>query len=504
VKEIGADIAVVGAGAAGLAAAITAAEGGASVVAFEKAPVAGGVASPENAGAMGFLAIESKLHRRQFVTLTREEALRIHMDYTHWRVDARLVKAYYDKSASTVDWLEKMGVQFTEPRPHNPSQNPTHHVIRGPEWQPTPYQPDPRDPRRRSPSGYVLGSVMTNRAKELGVRFFLETPARRLIKEDGRITGVIAQDKSGEEVRAKARAVIIATGGFSDNPEMIKKYIGFEWGRNLFSLRMPGLAGDGVRMAWEAGAAPTEMIMSLNCTLPVGFHPLRHTPAVMAFCQPNLIINLLGERFMNEEVIATNPAFAGNAVTIQKDGCAFAIFDEATKQHYEENGFYWRPEPIVGGFDNALKELRENWADFDKHVFVADSLEELASKTGINLDALQKTVAEYNIAGEKGRDELFNKNYRFLRPVKQPRFYAGRIAAAGFGSQGGIKINYKTEVLTREFEVIPGLYAAGADANSIYGDTYVFPLPGSMLGFALNSGRIASESALEYLKTLGK
>ena len=69
---------------------------------------------------------------------------------------------------------------------------------------------------------------------------------------------------------------------------------------------------------------------------------------------------------------------------------------------------------------------------------------------------------------------------------------------------GGIKINYKTEVMNKDFDVIPGLYAAGLDADSIYGDTYIFWLPGNTLGFALNSGRMAGENAAEYVKSIGK
>lgn len=139
-----------------------------------------------------------------------------------------------------------------------------------------------------------------------------------------------------------------------------------------------------------------------------------------------------------------------------------------------------------------------------KNKFVANSLEELASKTGINLDGLQKTVDEYNKACKAGRDEIFHKKPKYLRTIKQPPFYVGRYFPTGYGTRGGIKINYKTEVLTRDLEVIPGLYAAGVDANALHGDTYVMLLPGGGMGFALNSGRIAGENAVEYIKSLAK
>ena len=140
---------------------------------------------------MGFLAVESRLQRQKLVTLTLEEAFKIHMDYTHWRVDARLLRAYYEKSASTVDWLEKMGLEFDEPRPHNPTQNATHHQIKGP-------APDPNDAKRRNPAGAMLGKVLTERALQLGVEILLQTPAKQLVIEAGRIVGVIAETSSGE------------------------------------------------------------------------------------------------------------------------------------------------------------------------------------------------------------------------------------------------------------------------------------------------------------------
>ena len=106
----------------------------------------------------------------------------------------------------------------------------------------------------------------------------------------------MAEDKSGEQIQVSAKAVIIATGGFGDNPDMIKKYCGFEWGKDLSSFRIPGMAGDGIRMAWEAGAASTEINMEIIYMMPGEFDPALGE----VFRQPHLMVNLLGERFMNE------------------------------------------------------------------------------------------------------------------------------------------------------------------------------------------------------------
>ncbi len=484
-NQLEADVVVVAAGASGLAAAVAAAEKGARVLAFEKASTTGGTG---NMG-MGPFAVESRLQRIKQVKLSREDAFRIFMDYTHWRVDAALVSAYINKSASTLDWLEKMGVEFVEPASYFPGANFTWHLIK-----PTTGLPGPR-------ASATMMKALTDKARELGAKIFLQTPVKKILKEGGQITGVMAEDKNGETVQAKAKAVIIATGGFGDNIEWIKKYTGYEFGRDLFSFRIPGLTGDGIRMAWEVGAAPTEMTMELIYGIPSAMELLT---ASAVFRQPNLVVNLQGERFINEEIIG-NTTFTGNAIARQKNRCAFAIFDEATKQHYYENGLDFvagiHPTTAIDNFDTELKQALDQGS---KDIFVSNTLEEIASKTGINAEGLRKTVDDYNKCCETGRDEVFHKNYKYLKPVKQPKFYASRFFPGAYGTLGGIKINHRTEVLNKDHEVIPGLYAAGTDACTIYGDSYVFVLPGNTMGFALNSGRMAGENAAAYIKAISK
>jgi fumarate reductase flavoprotein subunit len=155
---------------------------------------------------------------------------------------------------------------------------------------------------------------------------------------------------------------------------------------------------------------------------------------------------------------------------------------------------------IAKGFDEMLKAHLEKGF---KEAFVADSLEEVAAKTGIDKEGLLRTVEQYNGFCAKGHDDLFNKDHELLRPIKTPKFYAGRFLPGAYGSVGGIKINDRAEVLNKQWKKIPGLFAAGVDACSIYGDSYVFILPGNTMGFAINSGRIAGESAAAYVKTVG-
>ena len=483
-----ADVIVISAGTAGLAAAVAAAEKGMEVIAFEKGSTTGGTA---NMG-MGPFAVESRLQKLKNVPLTREEAFNIFMEATHWSVDARLVSNYINKSADTIAWLEEMGVEFIDCIAYIKGAHFTHHVVK-----PASGVPGPRC------ASYMM-KALTERAEELGVQIFLQTPVKKIIKEEGRITGVIAEGPTGE-IRANAKAVIIATGGFGDNPEWIKEYTGFEWGRDLYSTRVPGLVGDGIKMAWEVGAGRERMQMELICNIPVSIDDQGNiTPDMIitnVFKHPNLMVNIQGERFINEEIMG-NPSYLANAVARQKDRCAFVIVDAQIVKHYEKRGFEWltvlSPEEKVDNLYEVLEQECEN----SEHMFAADSLEELAEKTGINLAGLKRTLDEYNEACETGRDKVFYKSPRYLRPIRKPKFFAGKYYPSAYGSLGGIKVNHRLEVLTEDYEIIPGLYAAGVDANAIYGDTYVFILPGNTMGFALNSGRMAGENAADYVASL--
>ena len=474
-KQMRADVIVVAGGAAGLAAAITAAEKGARVIVFEKAATTGGCANL----AVGLLGIETRRQRERLVGLTREEAFTRFMDYTHWRSDARLVKAYLNKSAETIAWLEEMGVHFFEPSKYFPGSEATWHLIM------------PKNGKPGLGAASTMIRLMTERAMELGVEICLKTPVKRLIKESGRIVGVVAAADDGEEVEARGSAVIIATGGFGDNPDFIKEHTGFEWGKDLFSYRSPGLTGDGIKMAWEAGAGKDKMGMEL-----VYFAPNTggYAPIELPFRQPNLVVNLQGERFINEEVME-NPVFSVNAIARQKNRLAFSIIDEKIINYYDDKGLDLINVVTANiGMDQFHQEKNKAIAVGSDNLTVADSIGELAAKTGIDAENLRKTVEEYNHACAT-RDTLFNKNFKYLKPIVGPRFYALRFAPSAYGSLGGIKVNYKMEVVTERQETIPGLYAAGTDANSIYDADYVFILPGNSLGFAVNSGRIAGENA---------
>ena len=477
-----ADLIVVAGGVAGLTASVAAAQAGLSVIVFEKGAIPGGAG---NKG-MGPLGIESRLTRQKQFGPTKDEAFEVFMNYTHWRVDANLVRTYLNKSGDTIQWLEDLGVEFVEPAAYFPGSHPTWHIVK-----PTSGAPGPM-------AAAAMVKVLVDRGKEMGVQFLFETPVQKLVKQDGRVAGVIAKNGAGEAIEAAAKAVIVATGGFGDNPEMIKKQTGYEWGTDLFSFRVPGNKGDGMRMAWEAGALATETNMELVYSMPddTGVSGA----LAQAFRQPHLMVNLLGERFLRESIVP-NITFTGNAISLQRDRCAFVIFDDEIKNGMKSSFDLLSVVHYVTGAPDLDTDLQTALDSGNKSVFVADSIEELANKTGIVSGTLAQTIQRYNGYCDRGYDEQFNKEHRYLRPIRKPRYYAGRFGPGAYGSLGGIKINYKAEVIGKDWNPIPGLYAAGTDACSIFGDSYVFILPGNTMGFAVNSGRIAAESAFAYIRS---
>ncbi len=479
-REVEADVVVIGGGASGLAAAISAAEQGAEVIVLEKANTTGGCANM----AMGLLGVETKPQKDLLVDITREKAFAKFMEYTHWKSDAKLVKKFIDLSSSTIDWLMEMGVEIAVPSKYFPGSEATWHIIK------------PQTGKIGLRAAATMIKLMTERAQELGVQIKLETPVKELIVDDGDIIGAAASDKDGD-IEVYGGAVVIATGGFGDNPEFIKNYTPYEWGKDLYSYRIPGLTGDGIQMAWNAGAQKDYMNMEL-----VFFAPNTggYAPIELPFRQPNFFVNLDGKRFYDEAVVE-NPVFSVNAIARQKGRTAYSIIDQAMLDHYNKEGLDL-VNVVTSSMDMSyfMKELEEAQKNGSDVLFTAESLEELAEKTGIDKEGLIQSIESYNEMCYKGTDTEFNKQAKYMIPFSGGTYYALKFMPSAYGSLGGIKINDMTEVIDNECRAIPGLYACGTDANSVCNPDYVFILPGNTLGFAVNSGRMAGKNAVTYIK----
>jgi len=473
------DVAIAGSGATGLAAALTLAEGGAKVAVFEKQRALGGTSNFFH----GTFAVESRMQRERFIACTRDEAFRNIMEYSHWKANARLVRAVVDESAATIEWLQERGVVFTGEMTNRPSAPQTYHVLKG--------------------NGETLIKALATQIKSRGAHIFPETPVTALVKKGGVIAGIVAESE-GEEIEVACRAVVIATGGYANNREWIKKYTGHELDVNLIPVGNTGKMGDGIRMAWQAGAA-ADGIDSLEVlrVAPVGPEFAMGNDLEIAAIQPDLWVTAQGERFCDES-LAFHDTHSGNAnLRWQTDGYTFSLFDDSVVERLLTRGAdrTVAPENPPGYRPSGIhRELEAALAGGTTEVFGADSIEELARSAGIDPDALRATVDVYNSCCAKGHDDLMAKDPKYLHALVGPRFYAVKARTVMLGTKGGIKINERMEVVDAKSKAIPGLYAGGFDAGGMYGDSYpIHVASGLSSAFALNSGRIAGREALRYL-----
>lgn len=404
-KQLETDV-VVAAGLSGLAASVAAAESGARVITLEKASNTGGAANMD-------MGVEFNSVRPAFRARER-------------------TRAYADGEY-------------------------TWHVVQPEDGS----EPGPR-------AATTMTKRMTEHAQELGVEFMLECPDTGLITNDeGAVVGVTARDKDGEEYEISCSSVIVATGGFGHNAQMIKDAMGFEWGKNLFSFAIPGMDGDGLNMCHAVGAGHTPVTMEMMYQIPDN---MNHFYVEGAFRQPCYWCNRMGERFMPEDEIF-NTTFVGNAINHLPGKVAYAIFDAKMLRHWKKDGpdivSHVHPHDLYEGFD---EQWERDLADGYEPICQADTLEELA---------------------EKERE--------FMQPLEKGPFYCCKQYIGAYGTLGGVLINHNMEVMTDDYQVIPGLYCVGTDACTIYGDSYNYCIPGNTMGFCLNSGRIAGENAAAKL-----
>lgn len=488
-EKIITDLAIIGAGPAGLCAAVAAAEKGISVAVFEKSNVPGGTA---NMG-MGPFGVGSRIQKRTMMaTLTKEDAFRRFMDYVHWQSDPNLIHDYIWRSGETIDWLEDMGVVFAGAMKNFPQSEATWHVVQ------------PADGSRPGPrAAGTMNKIIYERALELGVAFYFNTPAKKILKEENYVTGLLAKADDGTEYDVEADAIIICTGGFGSSHDMVSKYTGYTLEKDMFDFMIPGIVGDGIKMAWEVGAGKGRMEMERTGKTPLPDSVSMAHPQCRLFTNAGAIaVNLLGIRCANESVLQ-NHSINGNIADYQKDRTMFRILSDDAVDYYQRNGSDFVSEVShqtgIGEFSPGWHKLCEEWPSI---CYEADTPEELAEKIGMPPKAFAETIANYNKQCAQHYDDDFCKERQHLIPLTGAHYYALKIMPSAYGSLGGIKINSKLQVITEDYEVIEGLYGAGTDVNEMYNGTYFYYFPGNSMGFAVTSGRMAGEYAVDFLHSL--
>ncbi len=469
------DIVVVGGGGAGLAAGLEAAENGAKVTVLEKRGAFGG----NSALAGGIFAADSPVQKRMMIEAPKEELFKKAMDYSHWKTDPDIVRAFVYKSGDTVRWLEEKGLKFDWIPPLFPNQVPR--VLHWPEGR-----------------GAALTKLLVKNCRELGVEMLEHSGAKKIFTNDkGEVSSLIAV-KEEKEIRVSTKCVIVATGGYAGNKELMEKYSSYAENRELTAI--PHM-GDGLLMCIEIGAA-TEglgLLLLSGPRVPASFL----LSAIAAEPFP-VMVNKMGKRFSDENIPCHFER--GNTVDRQPDRICYALFDEKIKEMIVNEGLKrpgWGMERQVVYFQPEIdperleKELR---SEADKGgARISDSWDEIAKWMRASHEVLRATINAYNASCHRGLDEMFVKDPKYLMPLETPPYHALKCHSGFLGTIGGIKINHHMEVLNTQGTPIPGLYAAGVDTGGWQGDTYTGrDLAGSAFGFAVNSGRIAGENAARY------
>ncbi|APX72431.1 FAD-dependent oxidoreductase [Companilactobacillus allii] len=483
--DIKTDILVVGAGASGIGAALSAAEKGASVVLLEKGDKFGGAGM---FGAQGLFAAGSELQKENNIDYSPKDAYQEMMNYTHYRSNTRLTRAIINKSADTISWLSKNGLE-TE------LVNNTQEV----------HQNHPRVYHQYIDkfNGFqkLIDKFISN-----GGRLFTKTVIKKFNYTDGNIVNVVI-DKDGHESTIYCQKIIFSDGGFVGNSEMVDKYLQIS-SKNLFSMGERKATGDGIRILAELGADTSGMGVFENHAASVvsNTDPKWHNDTIFTLTNlPFLWLNRNGERFVNED-ICYDFALWGN-ITYTNGGYYYFILDQNTIDYLKSNQLDWTNSfertfttlahtpvtHVVGPFPNIESDIQES---IDKGAtVVGKDVSELSKYLGCNPDTVNRNLNEYNKIISDNNDSDFGKSTEFLKfPVSKGPFYAIKAQSTTLGTIGGVSVNDNLQALDKNGRVIKNVYATGNNASGMY-DTSYPTLEGISCAFAWNSGRLAGESA---------
>jgi fumarate reductase flavoprotein subunit len=479
-KDLKAEIVIIGGGGAGLSAAITAVEAGArasNIIVIEKRRSLGG----NTAFSGGMFGADSPTQRRLSIQFHRDDLFKFAMNWAYWKSNPKIVRAFINKSGDTIRWLEDKGMHF-ELMSLFPNQIPlVWHTATGPgpKW-----------------GGGKTMAVLEAECKKLEIPVLTRTAAKKILMSGGKAVGVIASTGK-DSFTIKADAVIIASGGFVGNKQLLKKYCPYYFDGLKSDGGLP-LKGDGLKMALEVGADTEGLGQMLfngphvynSSPMKVGYPPHERPLGLASMAsEPVLWVNKNGERFA-DETVGFNRFVCVNAIARQPDRISFSIYDSAMIKKMEANGFVIIFREAMPGLERELQAQAEKG-----FVKMSDTWDGIADWIGSDRAVLKSTVDEYNGACDHGYDPLFAKDRLFLVPLKTPPYYAVRCNVGFLDTIGGIKINENMEVLDKKGNPIPGLYAAGVVAGGWEGDTYCAVISGAASGFAINSGRIAGENA---------
>ena len=457
-ETIKADVVVVGGGLAAHRAAIEASSLGAEVVMLEKMPQVGG-STVLSGGSFAFAGTD--LQKQAGIEDSPEKFRQDLIDGGGGQSDTALIDVFVREQLSEYEFLRRLGVTFGPIQTSSGQSVPRTH---------------PADPTK------VLFALHDELSAAPRTRIMMEARAMRLRRDehDGRLRELLVEFKGGQGIVRAETGIVLATGGFSRAEDLLQLFVP-EFRK---AMRGGGLGneGDGLKMAWEHGAAFADLGY-VKGTFGSYIHvdPLRPlTGPMLPVYRGAIAVNLQGLRFVDE---SQSYKTLGKACLEQEHVRAFQVFDE---------GIMAQSVSGVPSFDfrAALQKNR---------VVQAGSLPELAGKIEVDPKNLVQTVTTYNEDIRSGRDRQFGRRalvHKYGLPVEISKapFYAYACTTAMHSTYAGLRVRDDMAVLNVWGEPLPGLYAAGEVVGGFHGEAY---MTGSSLAKALVFGRIAARTALQ-------
>lgn len=445
------NVVVIGAGGAGLSAAISAKEAGAKkVVVLEKMMFAGG--NTIRAGG-GFNAAIKADYEKAGIT----DSPKLHAEQTLAAGDGRgdpvLVNQLTEKAPESVQWLKDHGVKF---------QDHIYQIYGG-------LYKRARNPL--GPRGGAYIKALLEVCKKEDIPILYNTRVVEIIREkqlSGRVLGVKVEEKGKTLYIRATNAVVAAAGGFAANDRL--SGIHDPRMEKLGTTNHPGATGDVLTDLIDIGAG-TRGLDYIQC-IPGGVPGEKHAPNLFTHVDRFIFVNLNGKRFINEDA---RRDVLRDKMLDQPEAIAWTIVDaDGFEQQKNSKG----PENEAALKAGTLK--------------VGEDIADLAKKTNLPADVLAKTIEEYNNAVDTKKDPMGRAPTVLVNKIAKAPFYAGRVTMKRHHTMGGVIINKNAQVIDRHGEVIPGLYAAGEVTGGIHGTNRV---GGNAMADIFTYGRIAGTNA---------
>lgn len=492
------DVVVVGAGGAGMTAAITATDAGKKVIVVESQPIAGGnsvrstggmnaAKTPyqdknefkEAAGVEKTLATAAeKFADNETITAlaaTVKEQWDAYQANPQGYFDSvelmeldtliggkgknnpELVKTLAENSAAAIEWLASIGAEVKNVGAFGGASVKRIH------------RPVNADGKVTAVGAYIV-PILEKNLQDRNVQFLFDTTANEIIMKDGKAVGIKATGKDGHKVTINAKSVVIATGGFGANAEMVEKYKPELKG--FATTNAEGAQGQGIEMATAVGAATVDMDqIQIHPTVHIEEDGNAHLITEGLRGDGAILVNAEGKRFYDE--VSTRDKVSA-AIIAQPDKSAWLVVDQSMVDK----------SAVIAGYIKS------------GYTVTGATYEELAKAMGVDEATFVSTMNTWNQAVEAKSDAEFNRT-SFANPLTAAPYYAIKITPAVHHTMGGIVINPKAEVLNEKGEVISGLFAAGEVTGGVHGANR---LGGNAVADFVVFGRIAGQSAADNAK----